>query len=187
MPQTSIDRHCLLPSIITGVDRAREGDYSIGNWADDCYHESYAVATAIHEPGAENLFIQQHNSPTHQQRVTKEFYDTTGGVDDCFKQQYRQHTRPSIDIDAPSSIDRRPEFGKRTYDRDGNRRFHWKEKDEYGVYRDDQGYARDVDGHVIYVSKDDIRKLMERGSRDEHSYLCLPEHASSFKQTKLVP
>ncbi|KAF3506487.1 hypothetical protein F2Q69_00005833 [Brassica cretica] len=35
------------------------------------------------------------------------------------------------------------------------------------------------------VSKEDIRKLMERASRDEHSYICLPEHVSSFTQTKL--
>ncbi|KAF2579465.1 hypothetical protein F2Q70_00011350 [Brassica cretica] len=37
------------------------------------------------------------------------------------------------------------------------------------------------------VSKEDIIKLMERASRDEHSYICLPEHVSSFTQTKLVP
>ncbi|KAF3505956.1 hypothetical protein F2Q69_00009718 [Brassica cretica] len=101
-----------------------------------------------------------------------------------FKQKYRQHTRPSIDIDVPSSIDRRPEFGKRAYDLDGTRRFHWEENDEYGVYRDDQGHARDVDGHIIHVSKDNIRSLLERASRNEHNYLCLPEHASSFTQTK---
>ena len=61
------------------------------------------------------------------------------------------------------------------------------ENDEYGVYRDDQGHARDVDGHIIHVSKDNIRSLLERASRNEHNYLCLPEHASSFTQTKLVP
>ncbi|WZY94219.1 hypothetical protein YC2023_066548 [Brassica napus] len=137
--------------------------------------------------GAENLFMQQHNSPAHQQRVTNEFYDTAGGIDDRFKQKYRQHTRPSIDIDVPSSINRRPEFGKRAYDHDGTRRFHWEEKDKYEVYRDDQGHARDVDGHIIHVSKDHIRRLMERASRDEHNYICLPEHARSFTQTKLVP
>ncbi|KAF3523213.1 hypothetical protein F2Q69_00047947 [Brassica cretica] len=228
------------PSIDTGVDRVREGDYSIGNWADDHYHESYAVETVVHERGvddphegftyeellnyqkrsdtdslfaqacgrgthfyrpfnsakrpsidittstlidihsqppsaerekaklnnnyltpdefgifrdpdiyartmdghelqvsrediaeilqmangAENLFIQQLNSPTHQQMVTNEFYDTAGGVDDRFKPKYQQHTQPSIDIDVLTSIDRRPEFGKRAYDRDGTRRFH---------------------------------------------------------------
>ena len=52
------------------------------------------------------------------------------------------------------------------------------EKDEYGVYRDDHGHARDVDGHIISVSKEDIRSLLERASRDEHNYICLPQHAS---------
>ena len=61
------------------------------------------------------------------------------------------------------------------------------ENDEYGVYRDDQGHARDVDGHIIRVSKDDIRSLLERASMDEYIYLCLLEHASSFTQTKVVP
>ncbi|KAF3508141.1 hypothetical protein F2Q69_00006941 [Brassica cretica] len=85
-----------------------------------------------------------------------------------------------------SSIDRHLEFGRRAFDLYGTRKFYWEEKDEYGVYRDDQGCARDVDGHIINVSKGDIRKLMERASRDEHSYICLPEHANSFTQTTLV-
>ncbi|KAF2558203.1 hypothetical protein F2Q68_00016438 [Brassica cretica] len=73
------------------------------------------------------------------------------------------------------------------YDRDGTRRFDWEEKDEYGVYRDDQEHARDVDGRIIRVSKDDIRSLLERALMDEHTYLCLPEHARSLTQNKLVP
>ncbi|KAF2607625.1 hypothetical protein F2Q68_00044072 [Brassica cretica] len=128
--------------------------------------------------GTEHLFMQQRNIPEHQQRVANEFYNTDGGVYDRFKPKYRQHTRPSIDIGDPTSIDRRPDFGKRAYDRDGSRRFHLEEKDEYGVYGDDHGHARDVDGHIIRVSKNDIRNLLEIASMDEHSYLCLPEHAS---------
>ena len=73
---------------------------------------------------ADNLFMQQRNIPEHQQRVTNEFYDTTGGLDNRFKKKNRHHTRPSIDVDDPTSIDRRPDFGKRAYDRDGTRRFH---------------------------------------------------------------
>ncbi|KAF3594884.1 hypothetical protein DY000_02023992 [Brassica cretica] len=221
------------PSIDTGVNRVREEDYSIGSWADDHHHESYAVETAIHESeadelhegftyeellkmqrrdeadqhqaetcwertlflailstkpttnrstttlhhrstsvrnhhpldpdgyaraidgyalhvsredivdilqmanGADNLFIQQRNIPAHQQRVTDESYNTAGGVDNCFKQKIQHHTRPSIDVDYPTSVDRRPEFGKHAYDRYGTWRFLWEEKDEYGVYRDD--------------------------------------------------
>ena len=44
-----------------------------------------------------------------------------------------------------------------------------------------------MDGHIINVSKEEIRKLMERASRDEPSYICLPKHANIFTQTKLVP
>ncbi|KAF3572186.1 hypothetical protein F2Q69_00059019 [Brassica cretica] len=275
------------PSIDTGIDRVREGDYSIGSWADDYHHESYAVETEIHEPRADelhegftyeelpnmqrrdevdqhqaetteertrfshfidrtirpsiderppssidirpkpkptvsenpnfdnqyltpdkfgifqgsrrlckdnrwtctadNLFMQQRTVPAHPQRVTTEFYDAAGSKDNRFKQKIRHHTRPPIDVDVPPSINRRLEFGRRALDLFGTRKFYWEEKDEYGVYRDDQRCARDMDGHIINVSKGDIRKLMERGSRDEHNYICLPEHASSFTQTKLVP
>ncbi|KAF3589776.1 hypothetical protein F2Q69_00030021 [Brassica cretica] len=110
--------------------------------------------------GADNLFMQQQNIPEHQEKVTKEFYDTTGGIENRFKQKSRYPTRPSID---------------------------WEEKDEYGIYRDDQGYARDIDGHTICVHNNDIRRILERASRDEPNYICLPGHASSFTQTKLVP
>ncbi|KAF3512982.1 hypothetical protein F2Q69_00009159 [Brassica cretica] len=125
------------PSIDEGLDRSQEGNYLIGSWAHDRYHESYAVEIAIHEPRAERSI------PEHQQRVTN---STTQLV-----------------------------------------KFHWEEKDENGVYRDDHGHARDVDGNIICVSKDDTRSLLERASIDEHSYLCLPEQARSFTQTKLVP
>ncbi|KAF3503665.1 hypothetical protein F2Q69_00044317 [Brassica cretica] len=137
--------------------------------------------------GADNLFVQQHNFPEHQQKVTKEFYDTAGGIDSRFKQKSRHPTRPSIDVDVPTSVDRCPKFGRRAFDFFGTRRFYWKEKDEYGIYRDDQGYARDVDGHTICVHNNDIRRLLERASRDDPTYICLPKHASSFTQTKIVP
>ncbi|KAF3594711.1 hypothetical protein DY000_02023688 [Brassica cretica] len=87
----------------------------------------------------------------------------------------------------PPSIDRHPEFGRRDFDLFGARKFHWEDKNEYGIYRDDQGCARDMDGHIINVSKEEIKKLMERASRDEPSYICLSEHVNLFTQTKLVP
>ncbi|KAF3503781.1 hypothetical protein F2Q69_00044665 [Brassica cretica] len=42
-------------------------------------------------------------------------------------------------------------------------------------------------GRTIPVHTKDIKRLLERASRDEPAYICLPEHASSFTQTKLVP
>ena len=65
-----------------------------------------------------------------------------------------------IDVDVPT-VDRRLEFGRRAFDCLDTRRFYWEEKYEYGIYRDDQGYARDLDGHTIRVHNRDIRRLLE--------------------------
>ncbi|KAL0835855.1 hypothetical protein Bca101_087744 [Brassica carinata] len=75
---TSIDTHphqtsqkraltdiAYFPSIDTGVDRVREGDYSIGSWADDHHHESYAVETEIHEPGVD----EPHEDSVEKDRI----------------------------------------------------------------------------------------------------------------------
>ncbi|KAF3526777.1 hypothetical protein F2Q69_00045967 [Brassica cretica] len=59
-------------------------------------------------------------------------------------------------------------------------------EEEYGIYRDDREFSRDLDRHTIPAHNKDIRRLLERASRDEPAYICLPEHASSFTQTKLV-
>ncbi|KAF3576753.1 hypothetical protein DY000_02031426 [Brassica cretica] len=147
----------------------------------------------------ETTISQQHADELHEGFTTKELLNMRErdevdqhraeacGEGTRFSRPLTRATRPSIDIGGPTSIDRLPEFGKRAYDRDGTRRFHWEEKDEYGVYKDDYGHARDVDGHLICVSKDDIRSLLERASMDEHRYLCLLKQARSFTQTKLVP
>ncbi|KAF2599459.1 hypothetical protein F2Q68_00010002 [Brassica cretica] len=124
------------PSINTNVDATRDRDYSIGNWVDDRYtratQDPDGYARAINERTlhvsrediadilqtanrADNLFIHLHNIPEHQQNATKEFYDTTGGIDKNFKQRTHHPTQPSIDVDVPTSVDRRPGYstGKR--------------------------------------------------------------------------
>ncbi|KAF2616924.1 hypothetical protein F2Q68_00041144 [Brassica cretica] len=110
--------------------------------------------------GAEILFVHQRNIPEYQQKDTKEFYDADGGIDKSFKIRSCNPTPPSIDIAIPTSIDRQPKFCRRAFDSHGTRRFYWEEKDQ---------------------------RVLERASRDEPSYLCLPEHANLFTQTKLVP
>ncbi|KAF3606565.1 hypothetical protein DY000_02047840 [Brassica cretica] len=105
------------------------------------------------------------------QKATKEFYDTAGGIDNIFIQKSRHPTQTSIDVAVPTSVDvavptsvaRQPEFGRRAYDLYGSRKLYLEEKDE------------------------NIRRLLERASRDEPSYICLPEHANLFTQTKLLP
>ncbi|KAF3567351.1 hypothetical protein DY000_02016043 [Brassica cretica] len=268
-------------SIDTDFNRVRDGDYSIGSWADEHHHESFAVETVTYTPrayklqdsftdeellnmqkrddtdqfqaeaawertrssqsidtrqqqsidkrpqqsidinnttsidnhsipkttlrkssrrphntrisrtdifqtanGADNLFMHQRSN--REQKTTKEFYDTAGGIENSFKQLSRHTNHPSINIDV-STVTRQPEFSRRAFDPYGNKKFYWEDKDEYGVYRDDREFARDLDEHTIPVHNKDIRRLLERASRDEAAYICLPEHASQVTQTKLVP
>ncbi|KAF3593580.1 hypothetical protein DY000_02020475 [Brassica cretica] len=194
-------------SVDTDFNRVREGDYSIGSWADEPHHESFArdntdqiqaeaawertrsidtrhqqsidklpqqsidinnitsidnlpIPNITTANGADDLFMHQRSNSEH--KTTKEFYDAVGGIENSFKQRSRDTTHPSINIDVPM-------------------------KDEYGVYRDDREFSRDLNGHTIPVHNKDIRKLLERASKDEPAYICLPEHASQFTQTKLVP
>ncbi|KAF3489333.1 hypothetical protein F2Q69_00053474 [Brassica cretica] len=52
--QASIDI-AYYPSIDINVEATRDRDYSIGSWADDHHHKSYAVETAYHDHGADEL------------------------------------------------------------------------------------------------------------------------------------
>uniref|UniRef100_M4FHT0 Uncharacterized protein n=1 Tax=Brassica campestris TaxID=3711 RepID=M4FHT0_BRACM len=133
---------------------------------------------------ADNLFMHHRNNP--EQKATKEFYDTAGGIVNNFKQRSRHTTHPSIEVDVPT-VDKQQGFGRRAYDLYGHRKLYWEERDEYGVYKDDQRYAIDLDGNTIRLKSADIRRVLERASRDEPSYICLPEHANLFTHTELVP
>ncbi|WZZ14788.1 hypothetical protein YC2023_107877 [Brassica napus] len=96
-------------------------------------------------------------------------------------------TPTSTDKDDPTSIDRRYEFRYCAFDMYGARKFTWEQRDEYRVYRDECGHARGVDCEMIPVTKNDIRKLLERASLSEESHICLPEQATSYTLTRLAP
>ncbi|KAF3555769.1 hypothetical protein F2Q69_00013640 [Brassica cretica] len=155
----------------TDAPRDELVDSSPEDWENDSqYNPIMAVNNATPET--------QKGKGTRFSRISEA--DIRAAIDIEIQESIDRDKKKSIDVNVPPSIDRRPEFGRRAFDRFGTRKFYWEEKEEYGVYRDDQGCVRDVDGHIINVSKEDIRKLMERASRDEHNYICLPEHASSF-------
>ncbi|KAF3526501.1 hypothetical protein F2Q69_00048350 [Brassica cretica] len=144
--------------------------------------------------GPDNLFMQQRSIPDNIPSVPDEHprADTTkiGSHQSC-----QPVGQTSIDKDALTSFDRAPspsidrhfECGRRAYDIYGARKFRWEQKDEYGVNRDESGYAKSVAGEMIPVTKDNIRKFLERASLFEESHICLPGHATSFTPTKLAP
>ncbi|KAF2559492.1 hypothetical protein F2Q68_00015971 [Brassica cretica] len=144
--------------------------------------------------GPDNLFMKQHSIPDNIPAVPDEHQkaDTTeiGSHQLCQPVGQTSIDKDALTLfdEAPSpSIDIRYECGRRAYDIYGARKFRWEQKDEYGVYRDESGYARSVAGEMIPITKDNIRKILERASLFKESHICLPEHATSFTPTKLAP
>ncbi|KAG5410968.1 hypothetical protein IGI04_007287 [Brassica rapa subsp. trilocularis] len=141
--------------------------------------------------GPDNLFSQQRGTPDVIQTDPNNHAGVTttkinpdlsrqpkgqASIDGTTETSIDRVTPTSIDRDEPTSIDRRYECGNRSFD-----------MDEYGVYRDERGHARGVAGEMIPVTKDNIRKILERAYLFEESHICLPEHATSFTPTRLAP
>ncbi|WZY94124.1 hypothetical protein YC2023_066453 [Brassica napus] len=151
--------------------------------------------------GPDNLFSQQRGTPDVIQTDPNTHVGVTATeINPDLSRQPKGHasidgtthtsidrvTPTTIDKDDPTSIDRRYKFGHRALDMYGARKFIWERRDEYGVYKDECGHTRGVAGEMIPVTKDDIRKLLERASLFEESHICLPEHATSFTLTRLA-
>ncbi|KAF3580226.1 hypothetical protein DY000_02030666 [Brassica cretica] len=276
--QTTSTDTAYYKSVDNDFNRVREGDYSIGSWADEPHHERFPVETVTYTLGAdklqdsftdEELLNMQKRDDTDQIQAKAAWERTrfSESIDTCHQKSIDKLPQQSIDINNTTSIDNHsipkttvsekdkldnqyltpdefgifrdpngfakaidgrtlhvsrediadilqttngadtlfmhqrsnhehkttkefydaPEFRRRAFDLYGNWKFYWEEKDEYGVDRDDREFARDLDGHTIPVHNKDIIRLLERTSRDEPAYICLPERASSFTLTKLVP
>ncbi|KAF2575035.1 hypothetical protein F2Q70_00002759 [Brassica cretica] len=177
-----------------------EAYYSHRFWADEHHHESFAVETVTYTPGAdklqdsftdEELLNMQKRDNTDQFKAEAAWERTrfSQSIDTLHQQSIDKCPQQSIDINNTTSIDNHsiPKTTVSEKDKLDNQKFYWEEKDEYGVYKDDREFSRDLDGHTIPVHNKDIRRLLERASRDEPAYICLPEHASQFTQTKLAP
>ncbi|KAF2531501.1 hypothetical protein F2Q70_00030832 [Brassica cretica] len=152
--------------------------------------------------GADNLFMQQRNIPDNNPTVPDKYPRATtigidshqscrpvgqASIDNVSSTSFDRVTPTSIDKAPSPSINRRYECGRRAYDSYEARKFRWEQKDEYGVYRDESGHTRSVAGEMIPVTKDNIRKILERASLFQESHICLPEHATSFTPTRLTP
>ena len=91
-----------------------------------------------------------------------------------FHTQTRAFDQTSIDETSAPSIDSHRE---RFSDQNGGRKVRWKRRDEYGIYKDKDGYARAADGIIIPVSREDIRAILERSAMVGHTHISIPEYA----------
>ncbi|KAF3556696.1 hypothetical protein F2Q69_00012848 [Brassica cretica] len=110
-------------------------------------------------------------------------------IDRAIRPSIDIHHQQSIDNNNATSIDNRP-IPKTTVSEKDKFDNEYLLPDEFGIFRDPNGNERAIDGRImttIRVHNTDIRRVLERASRDEPNYICLLEHANLFTRTKLVP
>ena len=161
------------PSIDIVVDRVREGDYSIGSWADDYHYESYAVETEINEPRADEL----HEGFTYKELLNMQRCDEADQHQaeatverTCSNILSTELFAPSIDEKPPSSIDIRPKQ-KSTVSENPNFDNQYLTSDEFGIFRDPDGYARAIDGHGLQVSREDIADILQMANEADNLFM----------------
>ncbi|KAF3503024.1 hypothetical protein F2Q69_00043043 [Brassica cretica] len=141
---------------------AEERNYSIGSWANDHYHQSYAVETAVHEPGADEPHEGFTNEEllNHQELSDKNLlFAEACGRGTRFCRPFTRANPPSNDTRVPPSIDIRskpPSTVREKAKLDNN----FLTRDEFGIFRDPESYARAIDGHALQVSREDITDIL---------------------------
>uniref|UniRef100_M4FHP4 Uncharacterized protein n=2 Tax=Brassica campestris TaxID=3711 RepID=M4FHP4_BRACM len=149
--------------IDTGVDRIREGDYSIGSWADDHHQESYVVETKFMNQEQINFMRVSHirNFLTCK-NIVKQINNEQKllGERTRFSHSIDKANRPSIDNKPPSSISILPQPSSNVR-KNPNYDNQYLTHDEFGISRDQDGYARAIDGHQLQVSRENIANILQ--------------------------
>ncbi|KAF3541042.1 hypothetical protein F2Q69_00021993 [Brassica cretica] len=208
-PQTAIDYYY-------GDSINRQGNYTIGSWADDSLHESYAVETDLPETRTDEydedyhreksieyhslamddigflpasftdamlpsinsnnrLSIDDHQKPNLEEDIA-DIIAMNGSIN-FFNSKKRSEDPLSIDYGATTSIDGQFESSQSTLHLNRKQKRRWESRDEYGVYKVEDGFAHDEDGRIIHVSKEDIRAILQRAAMVGHICIGLPEYA----------
>ncbi|KAF2619388.1 hypothetical protein F2Q68_00039123 [Brassica cretica] len=175
-------------SIDNGVDLAREGNYLIESWVDDHYHESFSVETAISQPRADEL----HEGFTTEELLNMQERDEEDqhqaeacGEGTRFSRLLTRANCPSIDINIPSSIDSHPKPPSTVSEKAKHYNDHLTH-DEFGIFRDPDGYARVMDGHALKVSREDIADILQMANGAENLFVQrrkTPEHQKRVPTT----
>ena len=158
-------------SVNTDFNRVREGNYSIGSWADENHHESFAVETVTYTPGAdklqdsftdEELLNMQKRDDTDQFQAEAAWGRTRfrESIDTRHQQSIDTLPQQSIDTNNTTSIDNRP-IPKTTVSEKDKFDNQYLTLDEFGIFRDPDGYAKAIDGRTLHVSREDIADILQ--------------------------
>ncbi|WZZ60385.1 hypothetical protein YC2023_060492 [Brassica napus] len=158
-------------SIDTVVNRAQEGDYSICSWADEHHHKSCAVETTTYAPGADNLrdsFTEEELLNTQKRDGTEQVQAEVAWEITRISLLIHRAIRPSIDTlhqqsinnNNETTIDNRP-IPNTTVSKKDKFDNQFLTLDEFGIFRDPDGYTKAIDGRTLHLSREDIADILQ--------------------------
>ena len=168
-------------SVDTDVNRAREGNYSIGSWADEQHHESFAVETSTYAPEAnklqdsfadEELLNMQRRDDTYQIQAEAAWERTrfSQSIDTRHQQSIDTRGPQSIDINNTTLTDNHP-IPKTTVSEKDKSYKQYLTPDEFGILMDPYGYARAIDGRTLHVSREDIADILQTADGADNLFI----------------
>ncbi|WZZ88735.1 hypothetical protein YC2023_117314 [Brassica napus] len=185
-------------SVDTDFNRVREGDYSIGSWADEHHHESFAVDTVTYTTGEdklqdsfidEELLNMQKRDDTDQFQAEAAWERTRSSqsidtrhpklIDKLPQQSIDINNTMSIDINNTMSIDNHP-IQKTTVSEKDKLDNQYLTPDEFGIFRDPNGYAKAIEGRTLHLSREDIADILQTADGADNLFI----HQGSNREQK---
>ncbi|KAF3601734.1 hypothetical protein F2Q69_00035442 [Brassica cretica] len=145
-PQTLIDYHY-------SDTISRQGNYFIGNWAENRLHESFAVDTELPE-----MKSDEYDKDYHREKDI-EYHSLAMDDRGLLHTLFASATSTSIDSNIKPSIDDHPTTNLEVQVKD-NTNYGYPTPDEFGIFRDSEGQSRVMDGHILHISNEDIAEII---------------------------
>ncbi|KAF3596527.1 hypothetical protein DY000_02022175 [Brassica cretica] len=167
-------------SVDTDFNRVREGDYSIGIWADEPHHESFAVETVTYTPGGDKLqdsftdkelLNMQKRDDTDQFQAEAAWGRTrfSESIDTSHQQSIDKLPQQSIDINNTTSIDNHP-IPNTTVSENNKLDNQYLTPDEFGIFTGPNGFAKAIDGRTLHVSRENIADILQTANEAENLF-----------------
>ena len=167
--------------IDTDFNRVRDGDYSIGSWEYEHHHERFAVKTVIYTPGAdklqdsftdEEMLNMQKRDDTDQIRAKAAWERTrfSESIDPRHQKSIDKLPQQSIDNINTTSIDNRS-IPKTTVSKKDKLDNQYLTQDEFGIFRDPNGFAKAIDRRTLHVSREDIADILQTANGADNLFM----------------
>ena len=167
-------------------NHVRDGDYSIGSWADEHHHESFAVEIATHTLGADEVFTDEElfnmKKRDHTDHIpTEAAWERKRSIDTHHQISIDKRPQQSINFNNTTSIDNHP-IPKTTVRKKVKLDNQYLTPDEFGIFRDPNGFAKAIYGLTLHISREDIADILQTANGADNLFMHQRRKQKTIKE-----